>query len=1022
MQKKNMGFSVFPKSVTMVIMVLCFICINSVRSVEAQSPRLPVEEVEALREIASQLGKKDWNFDVDPCLNDTSWATPISDRYSLYTNIVSCNCSYVPDGVCHVTSIVLTGQDLAGVLPPSIAKLPCLTQVSFTRNYLSGNIPLEWASTKLQNLSLTVNNLSGTIPAYLGNITTLKLLFLDSNQFYGTVPPELGKLVNLERLLLGQNNLSGELPLDLSNLNKLKVLKIGSNNFNGIIPDLFESWSQLQSLEIQASGLQGPIPLSIHSLNKLETLRISDLSGYSSSFPILSNMTLMRVLMLRSCNLVGPIPDYISKLTALRILDLSFNRLEGSIPDFGIGILDNLCLTHNALTGSIPELSAPVPDWVKRNRNNSNYYMDISYNEFPESSELPCTENLNLFKSFSAQDISLTGGCLKRYPCREDRIFVHINCGGRNTTVGGINFEGDQDRGGPSAFVPAGANWGFSNTGHFWDTEFGEDYIADNTSILRMSNSELYTNARLSPLSLTYYARCLANGSYTVRLHFSEIIIRGNRSFHSLGIRIFDVYIQEKLMLKDFNIEVEAQGVDKAVIKEFKAVEVKDKTLEIRFHWSGKGTTASPRRGVYGPLISAISIEFESTHSGLRKESTPRDSKKKVFTVAGASVLCLVFLISGILWWNGCLDSKTSREKALRRLDLQTGFFTFKQIRAATNSFDPVNKIGEGGFGSVYKGILLDGTTIAVKQLSSKSKQGNREFVNEIGMISGLQHPNLVRLYGCCIEANELLLVYEYMENNSLAGALFGPEESPLKLDWPTRQKICLGIAKGLAFLHEESALKVVHRDIKTTNVLLDKDLNAKISDFGLAKLDEEENTHISTRVAGTIGYMAPEYALWGYLTFKADVFSFGIVALEIVAGKNNMKFRPNESFIGLVDWALVLQQKESLVELVDPRLGSDFSNEEAVRMVKVALLCINPVAALRPTMSAVVSMLEGRTPVDELIMDPNIYSEEMRLTALRNPFEQIAQERAGGTQSLIHSSDASWNDSSAPTISSISI
>ncbi|PRQ29276.1 putative non-specific serine/threonine protein kinase [Rosa chinensis] len=285
-------------------------------------------------------------------------------------------------------------------------------------------------------------------------------------------------------------------------------------------------------------------------------------------------------------------------------------------------------------------------------------------------------------------------------------MVVRLFHGGRNTTVGGINFEGDQDPGGPSAFVPAGANWGFSNTGHFWDTEFGEKYIADNTSVLRMSNSELYTNARLSSLSLTYYARCLANGSYTVRLHFSEIIIRGNRSFHSLGIRIFDVYIQEKLMLKDFNIEVEAQGVDKAVIKEFKAVEVKDKTLEIRFHWSGKGTTASPRRGVYGPLISAITIEFESTHSGLRKESTPRDSKKKVFTVAGASVLCLVFLISGILW-----------EKALRRLDLQTGFFTFKQIRAATNSFDPVNKIGEGGFGSVYK---------VTKTLWDKNNPGRR--------------------------------------------------------------------------------------------------------------------------------------------------------------------------------------------------------------------------------------------------------------------------------------------------------
>ncbi|XP_060203749.1 probable LRR receptor-like serine/threonine-protein kinase At1g53430 [Lycium barbarum] len=150
-------------------------------------------------------------------------------------------------------------------------------------------------------------------------------------------------------------------------------------------------------------------------------------------------------------------------------------------------------------------------------------------------------------------------------------------------------------------------------------------------------------------------------------------------------------------------------------------------------------------------------------------------------------------------------------------------------------------------------------------------------FLNEIGMISCLQHPNLVNLHGCCIEGTELLLVYEYLENNSLARALFNSEKSQLILDWPTRVKICVGIAKGLAYLHEESSLRIVHRDIKATNVLLDRDLNPKISDFGLARLTGDDNTHISTRVAGTIGYMTPEYVLWGYLTYKADVYSFGI-------------------------------------------------------------------------------------------------------------------------------------------------
>ncbi|KAL5081441.1 hypothetical protein RYX36_009862 [Vicia faba] len=203
-------------------------------------------------------------------------------------------------------------------------------------------------------------------------------------------------------------------------------------------------------------------------------------------------------------------------------------------------------------------------------------------------------------------------------------------------------------------------------------------------------------------------------------------------------------------------------------------------------------------------------------------------------------------------------------------LDLQTGLFTLGQIKAATNNFDVSNKIGEGRFGPVYKGCLPNGTLIAIKQLSSKSKQGNREFLNEIGMISALQHPYLVNLHGC-------------------------PEEHQIKLDWSTRQKICVGIARGLAYLHEESRLKVVHRDIKATNVLLDTNLDPKISDFGLAKLDEEDNTHISTRIPGTYGYMAHEYAMHGYLTDKVDVYSFGIVALAVVSGRNNTLHRAKE-------------------------------------------------------------------------------------------------------------------------------
>ncbi|KAI8567127.1 hypothetical protein RHMOL_Rhmol02G0096600 [Rhododendron molle] len=249
-------------------------------------------------------------------------------------------------------------------------------------------------------------------------------------------------------------------------------------------------------------------------------------------------------------------------------------------------------------------------------------------------------------------------------------------------------------------------------------------------------------------------------------------------------------------------------------------------------------------------------------------------------------------------------------------------------------------------------------------------------------MISSLQHPNLVRLYGRCVERNQLLMVYEYIENNSLTRALFG--ECQLNLEWPTRLRTCIGIARGLAFLHEESILKIVHRDIKATNVLLDGDLNPKISDFGLAKLSEaaklseDENTHISTRIAGTIGYMAPEYALWGHVTDKADVYSFGVVALEIVAGKDNMKYRPNGNYVCLLDW------------------------EEAMRMTKVALVCTNPSPALRPTMSAVVSMLEGKLGIEELVNDPRIYGDDFRFVALRDKYDELQLQSSTEAEALM--------------------
>ncbi|OMO97571.1 hypothetical protein COLO4_14548 [Corchorus olitorius] len=300
--------------------------------------------------------------------------------------------------------------------------------------------------------------------------------------------------------------------------------------------------------------------------------------------------------------------------------------------------------------------------------------------------------------------------------------------------------------------------------------------------------------------------------------------------------------------------------------------------------------------------------------------------------------------------------------------------FSYNSLRSATSDFHPSNRIGGGGFGVVYRGVLRDGTQVAIKRLSTESKQGSREFVTEINMISNIRHPNLVELIGCCAEDNHRILVYEYMENNSLASVLLGSKSKYIALDWPRRVAICLGAASGLAFLHYEAEPHIVHRDIKASNILLDKDFHPKIGDFGLAKLFPDNVTHISTRVAGTVGYLAPEYAVLGQLTKKADVYSFGVVLLEIISGRSSSKAAFGEELMLLVEWTWKLREEERLLEIVDPEMTT-YPEDEVLRFIKVALFCTQAAAHQRPNMKQVVDMLSKDVHLNEKILtEPGVY------------------------------------------------
>ncbi|XP_031474724.2 cysteine-rich receptor-like protein kinase 10 [Nymphaea colorata] len=289
--------------------------------------------------------------------------------------------------------------------------------------------------------------------------------------------------------------------------------------------------------------------------------------------------------------------------------------------------------------------------------------------------------------------------------------------------------------------------------------------------------------------------------------------------------------------------------------------------------------------------------------------------------------------------------------------------YSLKAVQVATTNFSEENKLGKGGFGPVHKGEL-NGRVVAVKRLSESSGQGLNEFMNEIILIAKLQHKNLVRLLGCCVERGEKMLIYEFMLNGSL-DAFFNDPQKRQSLDWEKRFNIIMGSAKGIMYLHEDSRLNIIHRDLKAGNVLLDEQMTAKISDFGMARIFKGDNNPKATqRIVGTHGYMAPEYAIDGQFSIKSDVYSFGVLLLEIVSGQTYGGFHFSKMGYSLIGYAWTLWHKGSMSDFIDPLLGESAPTSQILRCFHIGLLCVQEDPANRPTMSAIIKMLESDSPM----------------------------------------------------------
>ncbi|CAM6055878.1 unnamed protein product [Sphagnum tenellum] len=908
----------------------------------------------------------------------------------------------------NLTTLVLDNNQLTDSIPATLGKLQALQNLDLSTNELTGEIPAELANcTSLKSLSIAFNQLHGSVPRGIYNISNLRQLFIHSNNltgditeelgllpnltdldirdnnFIGNIPPELGNISTLNRLMISSNKLTGSIPLELGNLTSLMYFHIYQNELTGHLPEELGNLHNLVEILAYSNNLTGTIPASLGALTGLTTFDVHnnsmsgtiptqlfncvslmtlDLSGNEfrgQISPQIGQLTNLTFLALYTNQFWGPIPEQIEDLTFLQYLFMGINNFSGSIP-MGLANLPNLL----AISLSSNQLSGPLPSKLGMLSNLTS--LDVTFNSFNGTLPTGLCQNGNL----AVLDIE--------YNKFEGVIPVELtNC---TSLVRVLNLSSNSFMGPipPSLInctklfrLDLSHNFLNGSLPHAFPSSLEELYLQGN----ELSDQDLNMYTSLPKLYFLNMAQNDLKGVIPSEIGLLDALETLNLSCNqfsgTIPIELGRLQLLQILDLSHNQLSGTIPPTLGTQLISLQSVNVSYNDLNGSLPSSWIGFLKSNYNSFVGnpELCLVYSIDNKCTTNAL-------DESKNILSVhiiVAIVVSCVVCILGFILIFAYLYCRAKSKNIPVAPMNVEIVTFpgreiSFTKIMEATQNLSDDYIIGTGGHATVYKAELKDGTIVAVKKihLLEKDFQIQKSFLREINSIGNVKHRNLAKLLGFCKWGETGLLLYDYIPNGDLFQALYN-EDRWRFLDWDTRLKIAEGIAHGLAYLHHDCVPPIIHRDIKPSNVLLDANFEAHIADFGIAKVmalkPKEDNASSTSIVEGTYGYIAPEFGYAPQVTPKVDIYSFGVLLLELLTGK-----RPVDPSFGdshhITSWVLsIIRQNGPTAndELLDSRLLSTATELQKIQMIhvlKVAISCTKYAPLERLTMAEVVEAL----------------------------------------------------------------